>query len=48
MARVSKFHSVIIKVVDNGENYLNMKLQLKQMQRSPENDQKPHVLTNCL
>ena len=30
-------HGVNIKVVDNVENYLNMKFQPKQMQRSREN-----------
>ena len=32
---------VYIKVVDNVENYLNMKFQPKLMQRSRENGQKP-------
>ena len=39
-------HGVNIKVVDNVENYLNMKFQLKLMQRSRENGQKPHFLKN--
>ena len=34
-------HSVNRKVVDNVENYLNMKFQSKLMQRSRENGQKP-------
>ena len=34
-------HGVNRKVVDNVENYLNMKFQPKLMQRSRENGQKP-------
>ena len=41
-------HGVNIKVVDNVENYLNMKFQPKLMQRSRENGQNPHFLKNCL
>ena len=41
-------HGVNIKVVDNVENYLNMKFQPKLMQRSRENGQKPHFSKNCL
>ena len=36
------------KVVDNVENYLNMKFQPELMTRSRENDQKPIFLRNCL
>ena len=45
-------HGVNRKVVDNVENYLNMKFQPKQMKRSRENGQKPSKTTffdrNCL
>ena len=41
-------HGVNIKVVDNVENYLNMKFQPKLMQRSRENGQKPHLKKKCL
>ena len=41
-------HSVIRKVVNNVENYLNMQFQPKLMQRSRENGQKPDFLKNCL
>ena len=41
-------HGVNIKVVDNVENYLNMKFQPKQMQRSRVIGQKPYFLKNCL
>ena len=41
-------HGVNRKVVDNVENYLNMKFQPKLMQRSRENGQKPIFLKNCL
>ena len=37
-------HGVNRKVVDNVENYLNMKFQPKLMQRSRENGQKPDFL----
>ena len=41
-------HGVNRKVVDNVENYQNMKFQPKLMTRSRENGQKPHFLKNCL
>ena len=41
-------HDVNKKLVDNVENYLNMKFQPKLMQRSRENGQKPHFSKNCL
>ena len=37
-----------IKVVDNVENYLNVKFQPKLMQRSRENGKKNDFLKNCL
>ena len=37
-------HGINRKVVDNVENYLNMKFQLKLMTRSRENGQKPIFL----
>ena len=41
-------HGVNRKVVDNVENYQNMKFQPKLMTRSRENGQKPHFLTYFL
>ena len=41
-------HGVKRKVVDNVENYPNMKFQPKLMKRSRENVQKPHFLKNCV
>ena len=41
-------HSVNRKVVDDVDNYLDMKFQLKLMQCSQENSQKPSFLKNCL
>ena len=45
-------HGVNRKVVDNVENYLNMKFQPKQMKRSREKGQKPAKTSffdiNCL
>ena len=38
-------HGVIKKVVDNVENYLNMKFKPKVMERSRENGQKPSKTT---
>ena len=41
-------HSVNRKVVDNVENYLNMKFQPKLMQRSRENGRKPNFFKKLL